>query len=146
MALDSIEGALLARLRRLGRALRYHELERLEPYGVTPEQVRLLIRLQDRDGLGQSELVDPTFDDRANITHLVNQLERARLVERRPDEGDGRRRRVWLTSTGRGLLARLEGEGRLGHADLLASFDDVEIRTLTELVRRIEHALTSTRS
>jgi len=141
MAHDSAETGLAVRLQRLGRALRYLERQTLEPYGVTPEQFRILLRLTERDGRGQSELVDPVFDDRANLTHLVNQLQRRRLVERRPDEADGRRRRVWLTPTGRTLAARLVDDVRQSRDAVLAALDEEEHDVLVGIVERLERQL-----
>lgn len=129
------------RLQRLGRGLRYRFLEYLGPYGITPEQYLILAKLDERDGCGQSELVDPLFDDRANITHLVNQLERGRLVERRADESDGRRRRVWLTATGRSLVAGLLVGVRHLQAELFQDLDDDELATLLRLIERLEARL-----
>lgn len=121
--------------------MRYHLLKILEPHGITPEQYMILFRLHERDGRGQSELVDPAFDDRANITHLVNQLERGRLVERHADEADRRRRQVWLTDTGRDLVGRLLGQAVETRRDLFADFDEAELRQLLHFVERLEAKL-----
>ncbi|MEN0065222.1 MAG: MarR family transcriptional regulator [Myxococcota bacterium] len=140
-ATDRLEQAHAYRLQRLGRGLRYHLLKHLEPYGITPEQYLILFRLKERDGRGQSELVDPGFDDRANITHLVNQLEKGRLVERRADESDRRKRQVWLTDTGRDLIHSLLDDAVRIRMKLFQDFDDDELEKLIEFVDRIETRL-----
>ena len=140
---DRLEQAHAYRLQRLGRMLRFHLLKVLAPADLTPEQFMILFRLKERDGRSQKELVDPAFDDRANITHLVRQLERARLVARSRDDNDARQRLVWLTDAGRARLDRVLQTAIEVRAALFGDFSPEELDQLMRFVDRIEARLAS---
>jgi DNA-binding MarR family transcriptional regulator len=84
------------------------EAERvMAPYGVTPEQWALLVRLWERDERSQTELANLTFRDKPSVTRLIDGLERAGLIVRARDPEDGRSHRIVLTRAGRELESRL---------------------------------------
>jgi DNA-binding MarR family transcriptional regulator len=61
--------------------------------------------------------------DRTVMTYLLDDLEAAGLIERRPDPADRRARRVVATQLGTELLATLNGRLRAAEAHLLAPLD-----------------------
>jgi DNA-binding MarR family transcriptional regulator len=61
--------------------------------------------------------------DRTVMTYLLDDLEAAKLIERRPDPADRRARRVVATKRGIELLATLNGRLRAAEAQLLAPLD-----------------------
>jgi DNA-binding MarR family transcriptional regulator len=65
--------------------------------------------------------------DRTVMTYLLDDLEAARLIERRPDPADRRARRIVATQLGTELLATLNDRLRAAEAHLLAPLDS-EIR------------------
>lgn len=75
--------------------------------------------------------------DRTVLTYLIDELERARLVERRPDPADRRARRVVLTDAGRERLGDLDRRLRGAEERLLAPLEPAERDTLRELLRRL---------
>lgn len=141
MPTERLEDAHAYRLQRLGRLLRYHLLQWLQPHELTPEQFLILFRLRERDGRVQKELVDPAFDDRANITHLVNQLEKGGLVVRQRDEADGRRRRVFLTGAGADRIGAILAAAPGVRGDLFQDFTEAELGQLMAFVERLEARL-----
>jgi DNA-binding MarR family transcriptional regulator len=62
--------------------------------------------------------------DRTDMTYLLDDLEAAGLIERRPDPADRRARRVVATEQGADLLVLLDGRIRAAEANLLAPLDD----------------------
>src|SRR5437016_13787907 len=66
--------------------------------------------------------------DRTVMTYLLDDLEAAKLIERRPDPADRRARRVVATHFGTELLASLNDRLRAAEAHLLAPLD-LETRT-----------------
>lgn len=136
--IDRLEQAHAYRLQRLGRLLRYHLMQVLQPHRITPEQFMILFRLHERDGRLQKELVDPAFDDRANITHLVNQLEKAALVRRVADDEDRRQRRLFLTERGLEQLDALLDRVLAVRAALFQDFSEAELGQLMGFVERLE--------
>jgi DNA-binding MarR family transcriptional regulator len=61
--------------------------------------------------------------DRTVMTYLLDELEAAKLIERRPDPADRRARRVVATQFGTELLASLNDRLRAAEAHLLAPLD-----------------------
>lgn len=79
----------------------------LAGYSLTPSQLFLLRQLWFEDGLPLRDLGLRTQLDATSTTWLVDQLERAALVERKRNDPDRRIVRVWLTETGRQSQAEL---------------------------------------
>jgi DNA-binding MarR family transcriptional regulator len=75
--------------------------------------------------------------DRTVMTYLLDELEGAGLVERRPDPADRRARQVLLTETGRGRLCDLERRLRDAEDHLLAPLEPEERDVLRRLLQRL---------
>jgi DNA-binding MarR family transcriptional regulator len=75
--------------------------------------------------------------DRTVMTYLLDDLERAGLIERRPDPADRRVRRVVATDRGRTVLRELDE--RLKHVDdgLLSVLDEPDRSAFRALLRRL---------
>ncbi|MFD5466933.1 MarR family winged helix-turn-helix transcriptional regulator [Kitasatospora sp. NPDC127059] len=87
---------------------------RLEPYGITPGQARALRTLAHVPGCGTpdramrlSDLADQLHIAPRSATTVVDALEDAGLVERRPDPADRRAVRILLTEAGRAAVERI---------------------------------------
>lgn len=74
--------------------------------------------------------------DPPGVTRKVQQLERAGLVERAPDEDDGRTVRLCLTRQGERVLARLLAAGRAQLAEILWGWDVSDQELFASLLRR----------
>lgn len=70
---------------------------------VTKEQWSILAVLWKKDGVTQQYLADKTFRDRAGITRLLDNLQKAGFVERRPDKEDRRTNCIFLTEKGKAI-------------------------------------------
>jgi DNA-binding MarR family transcriptional regulator len=77
---------------------------------LTPAQLVVLRRLWRADGQPMRDLAPRAGLDPTSLNWLVDQLEKAVLVERRRDAHDRRLVRVWLTDDGRALADELEPE------------------------------------
>ena len=75
--------------------------------------------------------------DRTVLTYLLDDMERADLVARKPDPADRRTRQIVATEPGRALLCALER--RLGGAEahILAGLPAKDQRTLKSLLTRL---------
>jgi DNA-binding MarR family transcriptional regulator len=83
--------------------------EALAAHGVTPVQYATLNVLWQGDGLSCSDLCARLVLDSATMTGIVDRLEAAGHVARRPDpEGDRRVNRIYLTAAGHDLRAPLD--------------------------------------
>jgi MarR family transcriptional regulator, lower aerobic nicotinate degradation pathway regulator len=77
--------------------------EEFKEYGITQQQFILLAILWKTDGLSQVELSRKTKIDRTTMTGIVDRLEKAEILERRPSAEDRRAHRIWLTEKGKCL-------------------------------------------
>jgi len=73
--------------------------------------------------------------DRTVMTYLLDDLQAAALIERRPDPADRRARRIVATRGGNDLLARLNDRLREAEDQLLAPFDAETRHTFRAQVR-----------
>ena len=81
------------------------KLMKEENLPITPEQFSVLSYLWQEDGLQQNELAVCTNRNRANVTRIIDILEREGIVERRDDPSDRRVFRIHLTAKGKSLRA-----------------------------------------
>jgi DNA-binding MarR family transcriptional regulator len=72
--------------------------------GAHPGQAFCLRLIGDQDGITQRDLAAELHLSRPTITRMLQSLEKAGAVVRRPDEADQRLTRVRLTPAGRALL------------------------------------------
>ena len=108
-------GFLLAKaLQRWNELLRRRFME--ERYGqVRPQYGSVLVPLYEQDGLPMGELARRARLSKQTMTTMIRQMERDRLVIRRPDAEDGRVTRVCLSP--RAQAFRSVAERVLGELD-----------------------------
>src|SRR5580693_10241156 len=76
--------------------------------------------------------------DRTVMTYLLDDLEAAGLIERRPDPADRRARRIVATPDGRSCLTRLDERLRAAEEQLLSGLDTRQDRQVFRaLLRRL---------
>jgi DNA-binding MarR family transcriptional regulator len=110
-------GFLLAKASQRWNELLYERFKTAGYPEVRPAYGSLLLPLYEEDGLRQGELARRAWLSKQTMTTMARALERAGLVERRPDLADSRATRMYLTSRARefrpvaeGILAELEEE------------------------------------
>ena len=120
-------------INRAAHRLQYEILQafKLHGFDITPQQLAVLNRLWEQDGLSQVEIADMTFKDRPGITRIVAVLERKGVIVRKPDEQDRRIVRVYLTQKGRDYQGKLVplARGVLEHGR--AGITDEELKCMT---------------
>ncbi len=81
---------------------------RARALGVTRQQWRVLLTLaREGEGRSQAELADALDVERITLCRMIDRLADAGLVERRPDPGDRRVRRIHLLPPARAIVDRL---------------------------------------
>jgi DNA-binding MarR family transcriptional regulator len=92
-----------------------------------------------RGGVGrQLELAQHLGVDRTVMTYLLDDLEGAGLIERRPDPADRRARRIVATPAGRQQLADLDRRLREAERHVLAGLDsDADRQAFRALLRQL---------
>lgn len=119
--------------------------ERVRPYGVTGPQARLLLMLGRAPGENQGYYAERLDVEPITLARMVDRLEDAGLVERRPDPADRRARRLHLTEASRDKLARLRL--RLGQMvdDMLTGLSAEERDEFVRLLTIVRSNLTAHR-
>ncbi|MEP9398983.1 MarR family winged helix-turn-helix transcriptional regulator [Mesorhizobium sp. KR2-14] len=116
---------------------------RLAQAGLTDATWMPLVHLQETGGgITQKELALLVGVDGSSLVRVLDILCRQGLVERRPDETDGRARLICLTPTGERRVAEIRRELARGEEEFLADIPDAEIAGMLELFDRIEQRLT----
>ena len=77
-------------------------------FDVTPEQWAVLSRLAEKDGLSQNDIALITFKDNANITRIVDKLQKKGLLERRAHPSDRRTWLLYITLPGKEIIEQLQ--------------------------------------
>ncbi|QND45766.1 MarR family transcriptional regulator (plasmid) [Rhizobium lusitanum] len=77
----------------------------LDSMGITYPQYLVLCALGEKDGLTIGAIAERLALESSTITPPVKRLEQAGLLDRKRSTVDERQVHVWLTSTGRSLLA-----------------------------------------
>jgi DNA-binding MarR family transcriptional regulator len=85
----------------------------------------------------QSALCQQLGIDRTVMTYLLDDLERANLVVRKPAPTDRRTRHVVATGTGRARLADLDSRLARAEAHVLSGLSQVEQRNLKALLTQL---------
>lgn len=131
---DELFWLLRTTLRRMRREVR----DQLAPVELTPARHRML-RVLARSGEPQRQATLAGWLDVVprSITSLVDDLEHAGLVERRPDPTDRRATLVSLTPEGRAVLTAADAERRRRADELLSRLTPVEQDQLFRLLHRL---------
>jgi MarR family transcriptional regulator, organic hydroperoxide resistance regulator len=122
---------------RLGR-----RLERVfARHGLTPAQFDVLATLWHGDGITQQELSERLLVTKGNVCGLIDRAEAAGWVERRPDPGDRRVNRLYLTGRGREQLAETAPDHREAVEDALGRLGPDRLRALIDLLDDLDRAI-----
>jgi DNA-binding MarR family transcriptional regulator len=99
---------LNVKLMRVARAHRTMAASLLSEVGLHPGQEALLMELWDHDGRTQADLAESLGVEPPTVTKMLQRMETADLVDRRPDAADRRALRVHLTPKGRRLKGKVD--------------------------------------
>jgi DNA-binding MarR family transcriptional regulator len=79
--------------------------------------------------------------DASTVTRQVTALQRAGLIERRPDPADGRSSAIVLTPPGRRAMHAVQQERRRRIEELVSDWDEAERATLGRALARLNASL-----
>ena len=138
------------RLIRLEARMQTAISERLREIGVSIPQCDVLTTLTEEEGMSQQELAKRLYVTKGNISGLLDRLEAAGFVERRP-ASDRRQYSIFLTEAGRETAARaiaVQHEwiaatlGRMSERDLSAL--ETQLVALRDIIRETERERAAT--
>jgi len=125
----------------VARLLRTYADYRAAQFGMTRAQWAVLVRLDRFEGLNQSELAEMLDLQPITLTRLLDKLSDSGLIERRPDPGDRRAKRLFLTPAARPLLKRLAELGEETMTSTLAGIDPESIEKMVSQLALVKENL-----
>lgn len=108
---------------------------------LSPEQAFVLGYLAKSPGAIQRDIAEMTRTSAASVSSLLQGLERRDLIERRTENGDERRKRVYATPGGIELISGFDEAMIAADETILAPLDQSERDTLHALLTKITSAL-----
>lgn len=133
------------RFLRLESRLQIAVSDRLREIGLSVPQCDVLTTLTEAEGISQQDLAKRLYVTKGNISSLLDRLEGAGLVERRPAASDRRQHSIHLTEAGRATAMKALAVqhrwvastlGRMSEADLKAL--ETQLITLRDIVREAQ--------
>lgn len=116
----------------------------LSEHNVTAEQWAVLSSLWKKNGQTQQALADQANKNKASITHLIDNLEKRKLVERLVDEKDRRNKLVQLTPEGSQLQESLTKVVSKTMQEITAGVDKKELKQCRRALKKIVETLVET--
>lgn len=128
-------------LKQAQQAMRLRMDRSLSKIGLTAPQYAVLANLEDEPGASNAALARRAFVTPQTMQGMLVKLERAGMIERRPDTAHGRIQRTELTAEGRhALLQAHEITSDVEHR-VHASLGSIEPSEATEMLLRAAEAM-----
>lgn len=118
---------------------RLHTLS--EEIGVYRGQPPMLYALAENEGCTQNQLAVQLHLTPATVSRMLQRMEHAGLLERRPDPIDQRITRVYLTPAGRDIQKDIRQRAHQVSEEMLIGFTDAEREQLTGFLERMRDNL-----
>ena len=120
-----------------------HEAFQCEGLDLSKEQMIVLKKLHENDGLIQNELAFLTLRDKSSLARLLAKMERKNYISREQDDFDRRVNRVFFTEAGRIAFNRTRPI-IVGLTEIMEkNITEEEIFQLINTLQRIQHNITT---
>jgi DNA-binding MarR family transcriptional regulator len=125
----------------VARLLRQNFNRRAQDLGLSQAQWRTLARLSLQEGVNQATLAESLEIQPITLTRLIDRLQSAGLVERRPDPADRRAVRLYLTAQAQPLIQRMQALAAETREEAMKGLSAEARRTLTDGLRHMKQRL-----
>ena len=120
--------------------------EFLRPFGLTDVQLNVMMLLHHQSGpeggLSQAQISDMMLVNRANITSLIDRMEKAKLVVRTAAADDRRYNIIKLTERGKKIFARVDPLYAKEVKNAMAILKGTEQKKLVRMLEKVRANLT----
>ncbi|MGD0596181.1 MAG: MarR family transcriptional regulator [Sedimentisphaerales bacterium] len=114
-------------------------------FGLTDVQFNLMNLLYyesgKEGGLSQAQISDMMLVNRANITSLVDRMEKAELVSRTAHANDRRYNIIKLTSKGKNLYTKVEPHYLKQVKEAMTPLDAAELKRMAGMLEKVRRTL-----
>ena len=123
----------------------YHLHEALQRHGLdlTKEQMIVLKKLHQQDGLNQNELARLTWRDKSSLARLLAKMEQKAYICREQLPSDKRINQVFLTDTGREIFENTRPVIQEIISTMEKGIDESEIKHMITILKRIQYNFTA---
>jgi DNA-binding MarR family transcriptional regulator len=105
--------------------------------GLTRAQCQVLFRLVLNEGLNQARMAELLEIEPISLARLIDRMEQAGWVVRRPDPADRRARLLYLAAKAKPVFERIVEVGLETRAEAMAGFNATERQRLLDLLLRV---------
>ena len=127
------------------KILEYYLQERFNAHGLdlTKEQMIVLKRLHDKDGLSQNELAFLTLRNKSSLTRLLSKMEKKDYIIRKQCEEDKRINHVYLTAFGEEMFIKTKPAINEMIKIMEKNISDKEKQQIIKTLKKIQRNLDS---
>lgn len=136
------ENSLSTVIGKASRLLGNRISKNLSEHQVTAEQMNILASLWQHDGQTQQSLADVSNKNKASITHLIDNLEKRKLVVRKSDNEDRRNKKIYLTKEGEELQSSLSKIVKKTIRQATEGIDKKELKYAKKVLKKMVDNLT----
>lgn len=105
---------------------------------LTKEQMIVLKKLHDKDGLNQNELVFLTLRNKSLLTRLLFKMERKKYILKRQSKQDKRVNNVYLTALGKDVFSKTKPVLKEKITDVEVNFSKEEKEYVIKILKEIQ--------
>lgn len=113
----------------------------LEEFGITPEQLVVLKKLKEEEGVSQKELALKVDKDQNTIKAIIDKLEKKEFLRREIKKDDKRVYLLFVTLKGKRLLKEVLEFEKKSEDDILYNLSEDKKKNLKEILEAIRDNL-----
>jgi DNA-binding MarR family transcriptional regulator len=110
---------------------------RLKTHGLQVPEWRVLASLSDGDGMTIGELATLALQRQPTMTKIIDRMTEAGLVERRPDDSDRRKVRIFISDDGRRRVDAALADAKAHEREVLADYSPAEAAQMKSMLRTL---------
>jgi DNA-binding MarR family transcriptional regulator len=128
------------------KILEYHLQEQFNKHNLdlTKEQMIVLKRLHDKDGLSQNELAFLTIRNKSSLTRLLSKMEKKNHIIRKQSKEDKRINQVYLTAFGKEIFKKSKPAIKEMINATEQNISDSEKQQIIKILKKVQQNFDST--
>ncbi len=123
----------------------YYLYEAFQKNGLdlSKEQMIVLKKLHDKDGLNQNELAFLTFRDKSSLARLLSKMEKKQYITRKQSKEDKRSNEVFITKRGREMFEKTRPVIKSLMDTMERNISDEEKRQIIKILKKVQFNFTA---
>ncbi len=122
----------------VARLLRRNFNRRVQTFGLTQEQCRVILHLSRNEGIQQVDLAELLEIRPITLARLLDKLQENQLIERRLNPDDRRAFRLYLTRDAHAVLEKILSLGAATRADANRKISRTDLERMFSILSRVK--------